>query len=49
MAKIRICTGTDHQQAQVLIEQWRPEYNQLRPHNALGYCPPAPEVILTVT
>lgn len=23
MAKIEICTGTDHQQAQALIEQWR--------------------------
>lgn len=32
-------------EAQVLIEQWRREYNQVRPHSALGYRPPAPEAI----
>ncbi len=31
-------------EAQVLIEQWRQEYNQFRPHSSLGYRPPAPEV-----
>ena len=36
-------------EAKVLIEQWRREYNQLRPHSALGYSPPAPEAILTTT
>jgi len=36
-------------EAGVLIEQWRREYNQIRPHSALGYQPPAPETILTVT
>ncbi len=30
-------------EAQVLIEGWRREYNQIRPHSALGYRPPAPE------
>ena len=35
-------------EAKVLIEQWRKEYNQIRPHSALGYRPPAPEAILTV-
>jgi len=30
-------------EAQVLVERWRQEYNQLRPHSALGYRPPAPE------
>lgn len=30
-------------EAQVLIEEWRQEYNQFRPHSALGYRPPAPE------
>ena len=30
-------------EAQVLVERWRCEYNQLRPHSALGYRPPAPE------
>ena len=36
-------------EAKVLIEQWRREYNQVRPHSALGYQPPAPEAILTTT
>ena len=36
-------------EAKVLIEQWRKEYKQVRPHSALGYRPPAPEAILTVT
>jgi putative transposase len=30
-------------EAQVVIEQWRIEYNTKRPHSALGYRPPAPE------
>ncbi len=30
-------------EAQVLIEDKRREYNQIRPHSALGYRPPAPE------
>lgn len=33
-------------EAQILIEQWRKEYNAVRPHSALGYRPPAPEAIL---
>jgi len=33
-------------EAQVLIESWRKDYNQVRPHSALGYRPPAPEAIL---
>ena len=33
-------------EAQVLIEQWRVHYNTIRPHSALGYRPPAPEVIV---
>jgi len=40
---------TTLQEAKVLIEQWRKEYNQVRPHSALGYRPPAPEAILTTT
>ena len=36
-------------EAKVLIEQWRREYNQVRPHSALGYRPPAPEAILITT
>jgi putative transposase len=27
-------------QAQVLVEDWRIEYNTLRPHSALGYLTP---------
>ena len=33
-------------EAQVLIEQWRVDYNTIRPHSALGYRPPAPENII---
>jgi transposase InsO family protein len=29
-------------EAQVLVERWRTEYNQVRPHSSLGYRPPAP-------
>ena len=35
-------------EAKVLIEQWRREYNQVRPHSARGYRPPAPETILSL-
>jgi putative transposase len=41
---------TDHRKrydgtfkAKVLIENWRREYNTIRPHSSLGYKPPAPE------
>ena len=30
-------------EAQVVIEDWRHEYNEIRPHMSLGYRPPAPE------
>ena len=33
-------------EAQVLIEQWRQEYNHIRPHSSLGYRPPAPRAIV---
>jgi len=36
-------------EAKILIEQWRKEYNQVRPHSALDYRPPAPEVIIPLT
>lgn len=32
-------------EAMVIIENWRKEYNQFRPHSSLGYRPPAPEAI----
>jgi putative transposase len=38
---------TTLEEAKVLIEQWRREYNQIRPHSSLRYRPPAPEAILT--
>jgi len=37
---------TTLEEAKVLIEQWRREYNQIRPHSSLGYRPPAPEAIM---
>jgi len=37
---------TTLEEAKVLIEQWRREYNQVRPHSARKYRPPAPEAIL---
>ena len=30
-------------EAKILIENWRREYNTIRPHSSLGYRPPAPE------
>jgi len=33
-------------EAQIIIERWRNHYNTKRPHSALGYRPPAPEVIV---
>jgi len=31
------------EEAKVLIENWRREYNEIRPHSSLGYRPPAPQ------
>ncbi|MGR3295979.1 MAG: IS3 family transposase [Candidatus Bathyanammoxibius sp.] len=36
-------------EAKVLIEEWRKEYNQVRPHSSLGYRPPAPEAKMLET
>ena len=36
---------TTLEEAKVLTEVWRREYNQVRPHSALGYKPPAPEAV----
>ena len=33
-------------EAQGLIENWRKNYNQIRPHKALGYRPPASEALI---
>jgi putative transposase len=33
-------------EAKVLVERWRREYNQVRPHSSLNYLPPAPETIM---
>jgi putative transposase len=34
-------------EAQILIEQWRREYNHIRPHSSLDYRPPAPPAQVT--
>jgi transposase InsO family protein len=34
-------------EAQILIEQWRRHYNEVRPHSSLRYKPPAPQAIVT--
>jgi transposase InsO family protein len=33
-------------EAKVLIEGWRRQYNEIRPHSSLGYRPPAPQAKL---
>jgi transposase InsO family protein len=35
------------EEAIILIEIWRKEYNQVRPHSSLGYRPPTPETVQT--
>jgi len=32
-------------EAKILVEQWRQQYNHVRPHSSLGYRPPAPAAI----
>lgn len=36
-------------EASILIEEWRREYNHVRPHSALDYRAPAPEAIIPLT
>ena len=36
-------------EAKIIIEQWRREYNEVRPHSALGYRSPTPEAKLSLT
>jgi len=33
-------------EAQIIIENWRRDYNTIRPHSSLGYKPPAPAAII---
>jgi len=33
-------------EARTIIEGWRRDYNQIRPHSSLGYRPPAPATVL---
>jgi putative transposase len=35
------------EEAEILIENWRNDYNRISPHSALGYQPPAPEAFQT--
>jgi len=37
---------TTLEEAKVLINQWRKEYNQVRPHSLLGYRRSAPEATI---
>ena len=39
---------TTLEEARVLINQWRKEYNHFRPHSSKNYQPPVPEARLTV-
>ena len=34
-------------EAQVILEQWRWHYNQIRPHSSLDYNPPTPATFIT--
>jgi len=36
---------TNLQEAKILVERWRREYNQVRPHSSLGYRAPTPEAV----
>ena len=29
-------------EAKILLEKWRKQYNEIRPHSSIGYKPPAP-------
>ena len=46
LKKLRLSFSLNND-ACILIEQWRQEYNQVCPHSSLGYRLPAPEAILT--
>ncbi len=37
---------TSQRETQILIEAWRREYNEVRPHRSLGNRPPAPEAVM---
>jgi hypothetical protein len=43
---IHVARRIRSKEAQVVIEHWRNHYNTRRPHSALGYRPPAPEVAI---
>jgi putative transposase len=36
-------------EAKIIIEQWRREYNEVRPYRSLGYRPPAPEAKMALS
>jgi putative transposase len=40
---------TSLEEAKVLLEQWKREYNHVRPHSAKNYRPPAPEAVLIMS
>ncbi|MEM9739960.1 MAG: integrase core domain-containing protein [Pseudomonadota bacterium] len=45
MKLVNVELFNDPMEAKVLIEQWRTQYNTVRPHASSGYQPPAPETI----
>lgn len=34
-------------EAQIMVEQWKNHYNNIRPHSSLGYKPPAPKALIS--
>jgi len=43
--KVRL-HGPARDHLQIIIESWRRHFNAIRPHESLGYKPPAPEVFV---
>jgi hypothetical protein len=46
LREAEVLQGQGQTIAQVIIEHWRNHYDKKRPHSALGYRPPVPEVVL---
>jgi hypothetical protein len=43
---VRTGGGSHFAKAQIVIESWLHHFNTIRPHESLGYKPPAPEVFV---
>jgi len=46
---VKISSHLNAWRAQVAINAWLRQYNQIRPHHALGMRPPVPETLLEKT